>query len=350
MGGTSSRDVTKVLVTGRGVRKVSRRRVYYRPKPGPEGSRSESDSREGIFRMSESESSTYDLSSAGEGSDAEQFESGFHDATQFQAKVVHPYTARYRDELCLQVGEVVDVLSTDPKVSGNYSWWTGRVSGLIGVFPASCVRQCSASPSTPPPLVRCGSPHVSALTRLHAMDEYPQRIPMREIDKKGIVGRGGFGHVYRALWRGEEVALKMSRLITDDHFAAMEEVLAEAQRFACLKHRNICTLLGICVDYPEVGIVMQYARGGSMSKTVHSPNIQLPVAVALDWALQIAEGMHYLHHGIARPLVHRDLKSNNSEFVYILMHRVQQTTTQSVASHFLVSPYRKYGLTQCPNG
>lgn len=294
--------------------------------------------------MSESESSTYDFSSAGEGSDAEQFESGFLDATQFQAKVIHPYTARYRDELCLRVGEVVDVLSTDPKVSGNYSWWTGRVSGLIGVFPASCVRQCSTPPSTPPPPVRCGSPHVSALTRLHGVDEYPQRIPMREIEKKGIVGRGGFGHVYRAIWRGEDVALKMSRLITDDHVAAVEEVLAEARRFACLKHRNICTLLGVCVDYPEVGIVMQYARGGSMSKTVHSPNIQLPVAVALDWALQIAEGMRYLHHGISRPLVHRDLKSINSECV--LMHAKGQ---QPVGSHFLASHYRKHLCAyRCP--
>lgn len=138
---------------------------------------------------------------------------------------------------------------------------------------------------------------------------------MREIEKKGIVGRGGFGHVYKAIWRGEEVALKMSRLSTDDHIAAVEEVLTEASRFACLKHRSICTLLGVCMDFPEVGIVMQYARGGSLYKTVHNPSIQLPVAVALDWALQIAEGMHYLHHGISRPLVHRDLKSNNSKCV-----------------------------------
>lgn len=167
---------------------------------------------------------------------------------------------------------------------------------------------------------------------------------MREIEKKGIVGRGGFGHVYRAIWRGEDVALKMSRLITDDHVAAVEEVLAEARRFACLKHRNICTLLGVCVDYPEVGIVMQYARGGSMSKTVHSPNIQLPVAVALDWALQIAEGMRYLHHGISRPLVHRDLKSINSECV--LMHAKGQ---QPVGSHFLASHYRKHLCAyRCP--
>ena len=270
--------------------------------------------------MSESESSACDLSSAGEGSDVEQYESGiglFSDASQFLAKVVHPYSARYRDELCLRVGEVVDVLSTDPKVSGNFSWWTGRLNGLIGVFPASCVRPCSTSPSTPPPISRCGSPHTSILTRLHGMDEYPQRISMREIDRKGIVGRGGFGHVYKAIWRGEEVALKMSRLGTDDHIAAVEEVLTEASRFALLKHRNICTLLGVCMDFPEVGIVMQYARGGSLSKTVHSPTIQLPVAVALDWALQIAEGMHYLHHGISRPLVHRDLKSNNSECVCV---------------------------------
>ena len=44
--------------------------------------------------------------------------------------------------------------------------------------------------------------------------------------------------------------------------------------------------------------------------------------VLIDWAIQIARGMNYLHNGAPISLVHRDLKSSNSEFILsdILTH------------------------------
>ena len=35
--------------------------------------------------------------------------------------------------------------------------------------------------------------------------------------------------------------------------------------------------------------------------------------VLIDWAIQIARGMNYLHNGAPISLVHRDLKSSNSK-------------------------------------
>ena len=35
--------------------------------------------------------------------------------------------------------------------------------------------------------------------------------------------------------------------------------------------------------------------------------------VLVDWAIQLARGMNYLHHGAPISLVHRDLKSANGK-------------------------------------
>ena len=278
--------------------------------------------------MTESESDgTYDLSSAGETSDCEQMDSRlYQDMIKFKARVLHPYEAHYCDELSLRMGEQVDVLSTDPKVSGNFSWWTGQTVRGVGVFPASCVRSYGGQSDSTITPTRTVSSTLSVTASSNAKDHSIQpnhqkhfdkdtlpQIPVKEIDKKDIIGTGGFGHVYRAVWRGEEVALKLSKSNTVDHFTAVEEVVKEANTFASLNHPNICSLFGVCLEYPDVGILMQLARGGSLMKTIHNQNIVIPVSVALDWVVQIADGMKYLHHGIARPLLHRDLKSSNSE-------------------------------------
>ena len=287
--------------------------------------------------MAESDnSSNYEFSSAGEGSDGEQVDCHFsHDMVEFRAKVLHHHNAEYEDELNLRVGDEVDVLSTDPKYSGNYSWWTGRtMTGVVGVFPATCVRPL-ASPSTPRRMQSSPTPtsfrrivHTSttppALQTVVSIPgnpqpslDFPPRISARDLELKEIVGIGGFGNVHRALWHNHEVAVKVSRF-SEDQFAAVEDVMKEARRFAFLNHKNICSLVGVCLDYPQISIVMPFAQGGSLSKTVHNQTIQLPVCVALDWAIQIADGMQYLHHGINKPLIHRDLKSNNSKWYTLL--------------------------------
>jgi serine/threonine protein kinase len=272
--------------------------------------------------MTESEDSTYDLSSAGEMSDCEQIDGrAYQDAVQFKAKVLHPYEAHYRDELTLRVGEQVDVLSTDPKVSGNFSWWTGKTIRGVGVFPASYVRSCdnqsnssitpTKSVSTPLSVVSSSKDSPTQLSP-HQLDKISfTQISVKEIEKKDIIGTGGFGHVYKAIWKGKEVALKLSKSNTVDHFTAVQEVVKEANTFASLHHPNICSLFGVCLDYPDVGIVLQLARGGSLMRTIHNQSFVIPVCVALDWTVQIADGLKYLHHDIARPILHRDLKSSN---------------------------------------
>ena len=57
---------------------------------------------------------------------------------------------------------------------------------------------------------------------------------------------------------------------------------------------------------------MEYARGGPLNRVLTGRKIRPSVLV--DWAIQIARGMNYLHNGAPISLIHRDLKSSNGEY------------------------------------
>ena len=67
---------------------------------------------------------------------------------------------------------------------------------------------------------------------------------------------------------------------------------------------------------PNLCLVMEYARGGQLNVVVQK--YSLPPEVIVDWALQIARGMQYLHEEARVHVVHRDLKSSNSKLQKLL--------------------------------
>ncbi|GAB5582038.1 mitogen-activated protein kinase kinase kinase 10 [Prionailurus iriomotensis] len=204
---------------------------------------------------------------------------------------VFDYEAAGDEELTLRRGDRVQVLSQDCAVSGDEGWWTGQLpSGRVGVFPSNYV--APGAPAAPAGL------------------QLPQEIPFHELQLEEIIGVGGFGKVYRALWRGEEVAVKAARLDPErDPAVTAEQVRQEARLFGALKHPNIIALRGACLSPPHLCLVMEYARGGALSRVLAGRRV--PPHVLVNWAVQVARGMNYLHNDAPVPIIHRDLKSIN---------------------------------------
>lgn len=73
-------------------------------------------------------------------------------------------------------------------------------------------------------------------------------------------------------------------------------------------------LKGCCLVPPNLGLVQEFAAGGSMTSALQKYKANIPPDVLVDWAIQIAQGMHYLHEDACISLVHRDLKSGNSKY------------------------------------
>lgn len=217
--------------------------------------------------------------------------------------VIGDFQGLYADELSLNIGERIEIISKDTVVSRNIGWWTGRNNkGQIGIFPAASVKVVAATGS---------SSEYSDDASLE-MENYPLEIPIDEVTLMEVIGIGGFGKVHRAMYKGEEVAVKVARHTTYDTVKAISDVISEAEKFAKLAHDNVCALVGVCL-VKDICLVMEYAKGGALSKLLHERKLSLSVDIILDWSKQIAVGMEYLHHEAKPPLIHRDLKSSNSE-------------------------------------
>uniref|UniRef100_K7GB91 mitogen-activated protein kinase kinase kinase n=1 Tax=Pelodiscus sinensis TaxID=13735 RepID=K7GB91_PELSI len=199
---------------------------------------------------------------------------------------VFEYEACGDDELSLRPGDVVQVLSQDSLVSGDEGWWTGRIDQRVG---------------------RAEANYRSFGGR---EEEGVLEIDFSELALEEIIGIGGFGKVYRAVWEGDEVAVKAARYDPDEAISqTIENVRQEAKLFAMLKHPNIIALRGVCLKEPTLCLIMEFARGGSLNRVLSGKRI--PPDILVNWAVQIARGMNYLHDEAIVPIIHRDLKSSN---------------------------------------
>ena len=194
---------------------------------------------------------------------------------------------------------MIEVLSMDYVISGDEGWWTGKCSGKVGVFPCNFVAPADLD--------------FSNLKRDELLRFYPPHISFNELKVSEVIGVGGFGKVFRGDYNGSEVAIKAVRNMPDTTIeVARERVLNEGRLFWLLKHENIISLHGICLEEPNMCLIMEYARGGPLNRILGNGRRIRP-DVLVDWAIQVARGMNYLHHGAPISLVHRDLKSANGK-------------------------------------
>ncbi|KAK7103858.1 hypothetical protein V1264_018670 [Littorina saxatilis] len=210
---------------------------------------------------------------------------------------IFDYDAVRDDELSLRRGTQVQVLNVD---SGDDGWWMGKVNGKVGIFPSNFVAKDSQlnTDKIPPDIQQ---------------NDRPFQIDFdEELELEEVIGVGGFGKVYRGKWRTETVAVKAARSDPDEPISVtIENVRKEAKMFWLLNHENIAALVGVCLKPPNLCLVMEYAAGGSLNRVLNGTGRRIPPDILVNWAVQIACGMHYLHEQAPLTLIHRDLKSSN---------------------------------------
>jgi tetratricopeptide (TPR) repeat protein/tRNA A-37 threonylcarbamoyl transferase component Bud32/TolB-like protein len=122
------------------------------------------------------------------------------------------------------------------------------------------------------------------------------------------LGEGGMGVVYRAedttLKRAVALKFISTRALADA--TARARFVHEAQAAASLDHPNIGTIHEIGEADGQLFIVMALVEGQSLGERIAEG--PLPLARALEIALQVAEGLEAAH---ARGITHRDIKPAN---------------------------------------
>ncbi|PWA88680.1 PAC motif-containing protein [Artemisia annua] len=133
-------------------------------------------------------------------------------------------------------------------------------------------------------------------------DNMDYEILWEDLITKEQIGQGSCGTVYHGLWFGSDIAIKLFTYqeYSDNVMVSFKQEVSLMKR---LRHPNILLFMGAVTSPQHLCIVTEFLP------RLRNSN-QLDLRRRLHMAIDIAQGMNYLHR-CNPPIVHRDLKSSN---------------------------------------
>ncbi|KAL6562496.1 hypothetical protein OROGR_003503 [Orobanche gracilis] len=123
------------------------------------------------------------------------------------------------------------------------------------------------------------------------------------------IGKGSFGEILKACWRGTPVAIKRILPNLSDDKLVIQDFRHEVNLLVKLRHPNIVQFLGAVTEKKPLMLITEYLRGGDLHQHLKEKGALSP-STAINFALDIARGMAYLHSE-PNVVTHRDLKPRN---------------------------------------
>ncbi|TMS37544.1 hypothetical protein L596_004454 [Steinernema carpocapsae] len=134
---------------------------------------------------------------------------------------------------------------------------------------------------------------------------------------ENVIGKGGYGVVYRGEWKHTAVAVKKIQVKNgkgaEHEKERFRQSLQELRTLAKYRHDNILPLYGFSMDGPTPCLVYQFMANGSLEDRLLCRKESKPLS--WDQKLQIATGsscgLHFLHTIGRTPIIHGDVKTAN---------------------------------------
>ncbi|KAJ1274345.1 hypothetical protein BS78_05G055500 [Paspalum vaginatum] len=146
------------------------------------------------------------------------------------------------------------------------------------------------------------------------------------------LGKGGFGAVYRctlpaaSLRTGRAMEVAVKKFTRDIEDRRYDDFLAEVSIINRLRHKNIVPLVGWSYNKGEPLLIYEYMANGSLDQHLfprgsirqqQQQQQEEEDACVQQWrtrygiVMDIATGLHYVHHEHEPVVLHRDIKASN---------------------------------------
>ncbi|XP_021684421.2 putative receptor-like protein kinase At3g47110 isoform X2 [Hevea brasiliensis] len=140
-----------------------------------------------------------------------------------------------------------------------------------------------------------------------------------------LIGVGCFGSVYKATFE-EDGAIAVVKVLNLQQRGAANTFIAECKALRNVRHRNLVKLMSSCSSIDFKGndfraLVYDYMPNGNLKKKLHTDlercvdlideQPSLSLLQRLSIAIDVGNGLDYLHHHCHQPIVHCDLKPSN---------------------------------------
>ncbi|GLJ33745.1 hypothetical protein SUGI_0678320 [Cryptomeria japonica] len=137
------------------------------------------------------------------------------------------------------------------------------------------------------------------------------RVATKNFDANMKIGEGGFGQVYKGIFRdGQEAAVK--KLFVQKSSRVSDEFVTEVKLISAVRHRNLVRLLGCCTRGPEKLLVYEFMPNMSLDKHLFGNTAkQLSWKMRFEIILGTAHGLAYLNEESPFRILHRDIKAAN---------------------------------------
>eukprot|EP00253_Pinus_taeda_P024221 PITA_24221 len=137
-------------------------------------------------------------------------------------------------------------------------------------------------------------------------------IATNEFSDANLLGVGSFGKVYKGILNdGTMVAVKILNL---ENEGAQKSFDRECKVLGKVRHRNLIRVITCYSDLQIKALIFPLMPNGSLEKWLYPDDGEqssLNLIQRLNIAIDIAQGMAYLHHHCFVQVIHCDLKPNN---------------------------------------
>ncbi|XVF81743.1 hypothetical protein PTKIN_Ptkin15bG0180600 [Pterospermum kingtungense] len=130
-----------------------------------------------------------------------------------------------------------------------------------------------------------------------------------------IIGKIRTGVVYKGLLRDDlgtlVVAVKWF-VRGQSGYTGLREFRNEVQLLCQLRHQNLFPLIGFCDDKDQLILVYNYMSNKYLYDRLHGTGHDpLTWKQRLEICIGAAHGLHYLHTGAKRAVIHRNINTQN---------------------------------------